>query len=71
MNSQSLVSMAEQIIANQAIANTQDAANALTLHLKKFWAPQMRNELVHALMENPNRSSEVLDMTIRELQPKP
>lgn len=68
MNSQSLINMAKQIIANQAIADPQEAADALVLHLKKFWAPQMRKELTEALEKNPDYSSDVLNHAIRDLQ---
>lgn len=67
MNSQSLINMAKQIIANQAITDPQEAADALTLHLTKFWAPQMRKEFIEALTQDPENSSDILNRVIRDL----
>ena len=57
MNDASLVRMANQIAANCGHLPPADGARAIATHLKAFWAPVMRDDLVaHA-----NRAPDDLD----------
>lgn len=43
---QTLVKMANQIAANLGAYPHNEAVTRMTNHLKRFWAPQMRRQLV-------------------------
>lgn len=46
MNIERLVTMANQIGANfESYPDRQEASNEIAQHLKRYWAPIMRNEL--------------------------
>jgi len=46
MASTDLVRMANQIAANFAYLDPEEAAISLAAHLRSFWAPPMRSELI-------------------------
>jgi len=64
MNVNKLVRMANQIAANldygkdpeQAIAGTVD-------HLKRFWTPEMRRQIVEHYRQGSNGASEVIELS--------
>jgi len=56
MNIRNLINMANQISDFfESHPDQEEAAREISLHLKKFWAPQMRAQLLeHALLSDGN-----------------
>lgn len=64
MNVEPLVRMANQIGAFfEAMPDRPEALEGIALHIKKFWDPRMRRQLL-AYMDGPDTSG--LSLTVRE-----
>lgn len=64
MNVNKLVRMVNQIAANFDYGKDREKAVAATLdHVKRFWTPQMRSEIVEHYRQGSNGSSEVVELS--------
>ena len=54
MNDASLVRMANQIAANVAHLPPTEGADAVATHLRSFWTPAMRQDLIDLVDEKPD-----------------
>lgn len=71
MSDADLVRMANQIAENFCYLDPDEAATRLAAHLRSFWAPPMRRELVALAVGGDGRLSPVTRAACRLLEPGP
>ena len=65
MDVNKLVRMANQIAANLDYGKDPEKAIVSTLdHIKRFWTPDMRREIVEHYRQGSNGSSEVVELSL-------
>jgi formate dehydrogenase subunit delta len=67
MSDADLVRMANQIAANTAHLPPQQAAAAVANHLRMFWAPAMRTDLTHLVLELPEELDPLVLAAVEQL----
>jgi hypothetical protein len=62
-----LVRMLNQIAANFSYEEPSRAAQEVASHLRSFWTPQMREEILEHGHENPGDLSDVAKLALGQL----
>ena len=69
MSATDLVRMVNQIAVNQSHLSADDAAALVAEHLRLFWAPAMRRDLLDAVASGEAELNEVALRAVQQLQP--
>ena len=62
-----LVYMAYQIARNMAAMREEEAVVALGEHLKSYWDPRMKDQIIHIGNQEPDRLSPVVTAAVARL----
>ena len=71
MNDSSLVRMANQIAANVAHLPAPEAADAVATHLRSFWTPAMRQDLIDLVDDDPQAVVPLVMTAVESLRGAP
>ena len=69
MSNADLVRMANQIAANLAYLGDEEAAAMVAVHIRSFWAPPMRADLLHLAVSGDGGLGAIVLRACRILDP--